>query len=60
MYALNNLGVTISAVFMNSIPVVTFLVSYFWFGEIPKGIQIIGAIVVIIAVSMVTLNEKKR
>ena len=35
MYALNNLGVIISAVFMNLIPVVTFIVSYLWFGETP-------------------------
>lgn len=60
MYALNNLGVTISAVFMNLIPVVTFIVSYLWFGETPNGIQILGATVVILSVTIVTLNEKNK
>ncbi len=60
MNALNNLGVTISAVFMNLIPVVTFIVSYFWYDEIPRLIQIIGAVIVIISVSIVTLNQKNK
>ena len=60
MFALNNLGVTISAVFMNLIPVVTFIASYFWYEEIPSSIQLLGAVIVIISVSIVTLSEKSK
>ena len=60
MFALNNLGVTISAVFMNLIPVVTFIASYFWYEEIPSTTQLLGAAIVIISVSIVTLSEKSK
>lgn len=58
MYALNHLGVSIAAVFMNLIPVVTFIASFIIFGETMTFIQIIGAGVVIVAVTAVTRQNE--
>ncbi|MDP3386172.1 MAG: DMT family transporter [Eubacteriales bacterium] len=58
MYALNHLGVSIAAVFMNLIPVVTFIASFIIFGQTMTFIQIIGAVVVIGAVTVVTRQHE--
>ena len=58
MYALNHLGVSIAAIFMNLIPVVTFIASFIIFGETMKWIQLLGAGVVIAAVSVVTRQHE--
>jgi drug/metabolite transporter (DMT)-like permease len=58
MYALNHLGVSIAAVFMNLIPVVTFISSFIIFGETMKLIQLMGAVVVIGAVTVVTRQHE--
>lgn len=59
IYALNNLSVAIAAIFMNLIPVFTFIFSYFIFGDILSFMQLMGAAVVITSVTIVTLNDSK-
>lgn len=60
LYALNHLSVATAAIFMNLIPVFTFIFSYFFFGDTLSFIQMIGAGVVIISVSIVTVNEQGK
>lgn len=53
LYAQKNLGINITSVFLNLIPVSTFFFSYFILGENMSFIQILGSAIVIIAVSCV-------
>lgn len=59
LYALNYLNVATAAIFMNLIPVFTFIFSYFIFGDMLSVVQLLGALVVIISVSVVTMQEKE-
>lgn len=59
LYALNHLSVATAAIFMNLIPVFTFIFSYFIFGDTLSYIQIIGAVVVIVSVSIVTIQDSR-
>ena len=60
LYALNYLNVATAAIFMNLIPVFTFIFSYFIFGDMLTAIQLLGALVVIISVSVVTMQENEE
>jgi drug/metabolite transporter (DMT)-like permease len=57
IYALSNLSVATTAIFMNLIPVFTFIFSYFIFGETLSPLQLFGAAVVIASVTVVTLQD---
>lgn len=57
LYALNNTSISVSAIFLNLIPVVTFISSYLIYGEKLSGIQLLGALIVIASVTMVTNSE---
>ncbi|MBC7196230.1 MAG: EamA family transporter [Deferribacterales bacterium] len=57
LYALNNTSVSVTAIFLNLVPVVTFIFSYLLYDERLSPIQLIGAIIVIISVTMVTNTE---
>ncbi|MDY0235342.1 MAG: DMT family transporter [Gudongella sp.] len=59
LYALNNLSVATAAIFMNLIPVFTFIFSYFIFGDTLSLPQLVGAMVVIISVSIVTIQDSR-
>ena len=59
LYALNHLSVATAAIFMNLIPVFTFIFSYLIFGDTMSFIQLIGAIVVIVSVSIVTIQDSR-
>lgn len=59
LYALNNLSVATAAIFMNLIPVFTFIFSYFIFGDTLSLVQLVGAMVVIISVSIVTIQDAR-
>lgn len=59
LYALNNLSVATAAIFMNLIPVFTFIFSYFIFGDTLSTIQLLGALVVITSVSIVTIQDSR-
>lgn len=60
MYALNNLGVSVCAIFMNLSPVVTFIGSYVIFGETITSLQLFGTLIVIMSVTLVTLKEQQE
>jgi drug/metabolite transporter (DMT)-like permease len=57
LYALNNTSVSVSAIFLNLIPVVTFISSFIIYDEKLSGIQLFGALIVIASVTMVTNSE---
>ncbi|HPP31784.1 MAG TPA: DMT family transporter [Soehngenia sp.] len=57
LYALNNTSVSVSAIFLNLVPVVTFISSYIIYDEKLSGIQLFGALIVIASVTMVTNSE---
>lgn len=59
LYALNHLSVATAAIFMNLIPVFTFIFSYFIFGDTLTPVQLVGAVVVIISVSIVTIQDNR-
>lgn len=59
MYSLNHLGITVSSVFLNLMPVVTFITSFILFGEKLTMMQGVGAFIVILSVSMITLKHKE-
>ncbi len=58
MYALNHLGVSICAIFMNVSPIATFIGSYLIFGETITYSQLTGTFIVILSVIVVTLKEQ--
>lgn len=57
--ALSNLSVATTAIFMNLIPVFTFIFSYFIFGDTLSLLQLFGAAIVIASVSVVTLQDSR-
>lgn len=59
MYSLNHLGITISSVFLNLMPVVTFIASFIIFGEKLTLIQAIGSMIVILSVSVITVKHRE-
>lgn len=59
IYALSNLSVATTAIFMNLIPVFTFIFSYFIFEDTLSLLQLFGAAVVIASVTVVTLQDSK-
>lgn len=59
IYALSNLSVATTAIFMNLIPVFTFIFSYLIFGDTLSLLQLFGAAVVIASVTVVTLQDSK-
>ena len=57
LYALNNTSVSVASIFLNLIPVVTFISSFIIYDEKLSGIQLFGALIVIASVTMVTSSE---
>ncbi|MBC7088370.1 MAG: EamA family transporter [Tissierellales bacterium] len=57
LYALNNTSVSVASIFLNLIPVVTFISSYIIYDEKLSSIQLFGALIVIASVTMVTNSE---
>lgn len=53
LFSQKTLGINITSVFLNLIPVFTFLFSFLFLGELLSTIQFIGAIIVIVSVSCV-------
>ncbi|MDX9916637.1 MAG: DMT family transporter [Gudongella sp.] len=60
IFALNNLSVATTAIFMNLVPVFTFIFSYFIFGDTLSVVQLTGAAIVIASVTVVTLQDSKK
>lgn len=57
LYAIKQIGVTISNLLLNFMPIVTVLVALLLYGVIPTMNQIIGGIIVIISVSMLNYDQ---
>lgn len=57
--AMDLLGVTESSVFINFLPVVTIIFSYFYMGQLISLKQLIGGAFVMLSVTVTTLHEKK-
>lgn len=57
--AMDLLGVTESSVFINFLPIVTIIFSYFYMGNIISVKQLIGGIFVMLSVTVTNLHEKK-
>ncbi len=57
--AMDLLGVTESSVFINFLPIVTIIFSYFYMGELISGKQFIGGVFVMLSVTVTTLYDKK-
>jgi len=60
VYALEKLGVPICAIFINLIPVVTVLASFFMLGDRLTSLQWLGAGLVIAGVYMTMITSKKK
>lgn len=59
MYAIQRIGVTLSNLFLNFLPVVTIIVAAILYGKIPTSKQILGGTLVIISVFMLNRDQKK-
>lgn len=57
LFSQKNLGINITAVFLNLIPVFTFICSFLFLGEILSPIQLLGSAIVIVSVSCVKEEE---
>lgn len=57
--AMNLLGVTEASVFINFLPIVTIVFSYFYMGQTISVKQFIGGVFVMLSVTVTTLYEKK-
>lgn len=57
---LDYLGISESSIYINLIPVVTVIVSFFWLGEVLKPMQMVGGALVIASVYIMNLNGKEQ
>ena len=60
MYALNHLGISTTTLYINLIPVVTVAASALFLRDQIGGKQIVGAILVIAAVTIVSVSKKEK
>lgn len=60
VYSLEGLGVSLSSMFMNVLPLVTVIVSYFVFNERIATKQVVGGIIVIASVYLVSYEKKRK
>lgn len=58
MYAIKNIGVTLSNLFLNFLPVVTIILNIILNGVMPNVYQIIGAILILISVFVLNKDEQ--
>lgn len=57
LFSQKNLGINVTAVFLNLIPVFTFVFSFLFLGEILSPMQLVGSAIVIVSVSCVKEEE---
>lgn len=57
IYAIKNIGVTLSNLFMNFLPVVTIILSLLLYGIIPSMNQVIGGIIIIASVLLLNKDQ---
>ena len=58
MYAIQRIGVTLSNLFLNFLPVVTMVMAILLYGEMPSVKQILGGALVIVSVFMLSKDQK--
>lgn len=58
IFAIKKIGVTLSNLFMNFLPIVTIVLSMILYGELPTSYQIIGGIIIIISVFLLNKDQK--
>ena len=58
MYAIQRIGVTLSNLFLNFLPVVTMVMAIILYGDMPSAKQIIGGALVIVSVFMLNRDQK--
>lgn len=58
IFSLNQLGVTVTTLFVNFLPVVTVVLSFFILKEKVVAVQILGGAIVIFSVCLITLEKK--
>lgn len=57
--AMDLLGITESSIFINFLPIVTIIFSYFYMGQVISTKQLIGGVLVMCSVTVTTIHEKK-
>ena len=58
MYAIQRIGVTLSNLFLNFLPVVTMVMAIILYGEMPSVKQLVGGALVIVSVFMLSRDQK--
>ena len=58
MYAIQRIGVTLSNLFLNFLPVVTMVMAIILYGQLPTAKQVIGGALVIVSVFMLNKDQK--
>ena len=58
MYAIKRIGVTLSNLFLNFLPVVTMVMAIILYGDLPSVKQILGGALVIVSVFMLNQDQK--
>ncbi|CAH2212235.1 DMT family transporter [Tepidibacter aestuarii] len=57
IYAIKNIGVTLSNLFMNFLPVITIILSLLLYGTIPSMNQVVGGIIIITSVLLLNKDQ---
>lgn len=58
MYSLKLIGVTMANLMLNFLPVVTVLVAFLLYGDVPKTNQIIGGLIIIVSVFILNKDQE--
>lgn len=58
IYAIKKIGVTLSNLMLDFLPVVTIVISFVLYGTVPTGNQIIGGIIIIVSVFMLDKDQR--
>ncbi len=58
IYAIKKIGVTLSNMFLNFLPVVTIIISMILYGEIPAINQIVGGVIILVAVFLLDQDQR--
>lgn len=59
IYAIKKIGVTLSNLMLDFLPVVTIVISLFLYGTIPTGNQILGGIIILISVFLLDKDQRQ-
>lgn len=58
IYAIKKIGVTLSNMFLNFLPVVTIMIALILYGEVPTINQIVGGVIILISVFLLDKDQK--